>query len=511
MSVAETLVAGRYRLVRMIATGGMGTVWEAVDERLQRSVAVKRLHTLAGVPEAEAEVAKERAMREARITARLHHPHAVTVFDAVEHDGQPCLVMQLLPSTPLSAVIRDNGPVPLDRVARIGAEVASALAAAHALGIVHRDVKPGNVLITEDGASHISDFGISHALGDATLTRTGMLHGTPAYLAPEAARGEEAGFPADVFSLGSTLFAALEGAPPFGSDENSIALLHKVAAANVPDPENAGPLTGFLLDMLSPDPAARPTMAEVADRLAHFPDLEDPERTRTAVLPAVAAPRARENEQPATEELSAPAPPPGRGHRSRRGLVLLVAAVAVGLALLLAALTGNLPGTSDTGHESPAPSASSPRPTSASPTPSPTRPQPSPTTTPTATPTQSSVAPTPTVTPSATAGSAQQLAAAVTDYYGLLPDDTDAAWSRLTPGYQRNPSGGRSSFEAFGGRIRAGRGSGVQARPPDLVEATLRYTYDGGRIDVERTRFRLVEEGGILKIAGSEVLSSGPG
>ncbi|KGN37634.1 hypothetical protein N801_00875, partial [Knoellia aerolata DSM 18566] len=270
-------------------------VWEAWDERLQRAVAIKQLHALPGVPEAEAELAKDRAMREARITARLHHPHAVPVFDAVEHDGQPCLVMQLVPSTPLSAVLRDEGPLPLGQVARIGGEVASALTAAHQLGIVHRDVKPGNILITADGKAHISDFGISHAMGDATLTRTGMIHGTPAYLAPEVARGEDASFPADVFSLGSTLYAALEGSPPFGSEGNSIALLHKVAAAQVPPPTRAGELTPFLLDMLSSEPDARPTMGEVTHRLAGIDaDAVAPvtapqdQQSPTAVLPAAA-------------------------------------------------------------------------------------------------------------------------------------------------------------------------------------------------------------------------------
>ena len=264
----ETLIAGRYRLVKVIAAGGMGVVWEAWDERLQRAVAVKQLHALRGVPQAEAEEAKDRAMREARITARLHHPHAVPVFDAVEHDGQPCLIMQLLPSTPLSTVIHDSGPLPLGRVATIGSEVASALTAAHALGIVHRDVKPGNILMTPDGGAHISDFGISHAMGDAALTRTGMIHGTPAYLAPEVARGEDASFPADVFSLGSTLYAALEGSPPFGSDGNSLALLHKVAAANVSPPTRAGSLTPFLLEMLASEPDDRPSMEAVAVPLA---------------------------------------------------------------------------------------------------------------------------------------------------------------------------------------------------------------------------------------------------
>ncbi|MDV3297108.1 MAG: serine/threonine protein kinase, partial [Brachybacterium paraconglomeratum] len=192
MSVPGDVLAGRYRLDSVIATGGMGVVWKAWDDRLQRAVAIKQLRPAAGVPEAEAELAKDRAMREARITGRLQHPRAVAVLDAVEHEGQPCLVMPFLESTALSATLREGPPLPLGRVVRIGAEVSSALAAAHRLGIVHRDVKPGNILITPDGTAHISDFGISHALGDVTLTGTGWIHGTPAYLAPEVARGEPA-------------------------------------------------------------------------------------------------------------------------------------------------------------------------------------------------------------------------------------------------------------------------------------------------------------------------------
>lgn len=159
------LLAGRYRLITVIATGGMGVVWEAWDERLGRPVAIKQLRMQPGVTEDEAELAKNRAMREARITARLHHPNAVPVLDSVEHDGQPCLIMPYLSSTPLSAMLREHGTLSLPVTARIGAEIASALAAAHRLEIVHRDVKPGNILITADGVAHISDFGISHAMG----------------------------------------------------------------------------------------------------------------------------------------------------------------------------------------------------------------------------------------------------------------------------------------------------------------------------------------------------------
>ena len=267
MSAPDDLIAGRYRLVRLVGKGGMGSVWEAMDERLHRPVALKQLHAQLGLSPEETELANQRAMREARITARLHHRHAVPVFDVVEHQGRPCLIMQFLPSMALSAVLRESGPLHQEETAQVGAQISSALAAAHAVGIVHRDVKPGNILIGDDGAALITDFGISHAMGDTTLTATGLVHGTPAFLAPEVARGSESTFASDVFSLGSTLYAALEGAPPFGTDSNSIALLHRVAAGEFSPPPHGGPLTPVLLDMLSIDPQARPTMKAAAETL----------------------------------------------------------------------------------------------------------------------------------------------------------------------------------------------------------------------------------------------------
>ncbi|HEX5968728.1 MAG TPA: serine/threonine-protein kinase, partial [Intrasporangium sp.] len=291
MSPDDVVIAGRYVLLERIGLGGMGSVWRAQDERLQRTVAVKLLHLPPGASDSEARVAKERAMREARITARLHHPHAVPVFDVVEHEGQPCLVMQYLPSRTLQEVLAESGTLPVDEAALIGAEVGSALTAAHAVGVVHRDVKPANILITEDGSAKISDFGISHVLGDARLTSTGMLTGTPAYLAPEVARGEPSSTASDVYSLGATLFAAVEGSPPFGMDENPMAVLHRVASEPLTPPVRAGALTPVLLAMLERDPAARPAMAEAAEWLQRL-DLSAPmeEQPTAPMLPVTTMP-----------------------------------------------------------------------------------------------------------------------------------------------------------------------------------------------------------------------------
>jgi len=290
VSEQRDLLAGRYRLQHRIGSGGMGHVWLAWDERLSRAVAIKQLRALAELPEAEADVAHQRAMREARITARLEHPNAVPVFDVVDHEGQPCLVMQYVPSRSLQEILRAEGTLAPLRVARVGTEVAAALAAAHAAEIVHRDVKPGNILITDDGTALITDFGISRAFGDTSLTSTGMLTGTPAYLAPEVARGASSTPASDVFSLGSTLYAAVEGTPPFGAGENPMALLHQVASGRSNPPQLAGALSPVLESMLDADPERRPTMQQASEALSRLVSgatavADRDERQSTKVLP----------------------------------------------------------------------------------------------------------------------------------------------------------------------------------------------------------------------------------
>ncbi|MGZ8804579.1 MAG: protein kinase domain-containing protein [Microbacterium sp.] len=626
MSTPSTLIADRYRLVKMLGAGGMGLVWQASDERLQRPVALKLLRTQPELSDRERELATERAMREARITAGLHHPHAVTVFDVVEHDGQPCIVMQLIESTPLSVLLSEHGTLTPSETVRIAGQVGSALAAAHKMRIVHRDVKPGNILITADGSAMISDFGISHALGDTAITATGMIHGTPAYLAPEVARGLPTIFASDVFSLGSTMYAMLEGEPPFGSDKNAMALLHRVARGGHPPAQHAGPLAPMLRSMLAANPKRRPTMEDVVHSLAAIPDvtrtparaagpivlpwlvdgasaagdhanqpvadaatepvqdvptepfrdvatepirdvatatapdadtepvqdadtepvqdadterIEDHETARfdaaeaegnddapTQRVEAAAAdsrtdaltellgggPPTAETERfgfpPGAAETAAPVSPrasaaesaPNRTGRlvALVGVLVLVGAVVLGAVLLLNPLRSTLgeageprAGTTPVATPvAPTPSSSSPA-LEAEPEPEPApeqepAPEPAP------------EAPTP----------EERVIQTVAGYYSMLPGDLDSAWPLMTADYQENHAGGRGAYESFWSVIDGVEVSEVSASAADQAQATLTYFFSDGRVIREVTSYRLVDEGGVLKIAASDVLSS---
>ncbi|MEO3799899.1 serine/threonine-protein kinase [Nonomuraea sp. B1E8] len=273
------LLADRYRLLAELGQGGMGTVWRAMDELLQQEVAVKEVKLPPDLDAASREELTQRTLREARAAARLRsHPSIVTVHDVVLDGGRPWIVMELVRGHSLDQAVREGGPLPPHKVAWIGTRMLDALGAAHASGILHRDVKPANVMLTDDGRVLLTDFGIATVSGDAELTQTGFLSGSPGYIAPERLRGEADGPLGDLWSLGATLFTAVEGAPPFARP-NQAAVMAAVLMQE-PDPaRRAGPLAPVLAALLDKDPARRCTSDQAAgwlDAIAQGNPTTDP-------------------------------------------------------------------------------------------------------------------------------------------------------------------------------------------------------------------------------------------
>ncbi|WP_317452582.1 serine/threonine-protein kinase, partial [Streptomyces sp. CBMA29] len=254
-------VAGRYVLLERIGAGGMGVVWRARDRKLKRTVALKCARL-------EDERAVERLKGEARNAAGLHHPHIVAVFDHVEDDEGCWLVMEYVPSRSLAEIVAADGPLPPERAAAIGWQIADALEAAHARGVVHGDVTPENILVTDDGIAKLADFGISRALWtDVTQQNlTGGVQGKPRYIAPEVAKGQPVSRESDRFSLGASLFAAVEGRSPYGEAANPMAFIGRAMAGHIEEPRRAGRLTATLTALLRQDPGSRP-VAGAARRL----------------------------------------------------------------------------------------------------------------------------------------------------------------------------------------------------------------------------------------------------
>jgi eukaryotic-like serine/threonine-protein kinase len=259
VNAAPGLVASRYRLAESLGVGGMGRVWRARDENLGRDVAIKRVDLPAELIEQERDVATERTLREARAAARLNHPNVVRVYDVLKADDHPWIVMEYVASRSLQTVIEADGPLDPKRVAQIGVEVIIALRAAQKAGVQHRDIKPSNVLLAEDGRVVLTDFGLATIEGDGYVTRTGLVLGSPEYIAPERARAGTGGMPADIWSLGATLYMAVEGRSPY-QRRSSIETLSALATED-PDPMVlAGPLAPALRRLLRKNPADRPTL-----------------------------------------------------------------------------------------------------------------------------------------------------------------------------------------------------------------------------------------------------------
>lgn len=469
MTVDGRVVAGRYRLGRRIGSGAMGIVWQAHDELLYRTVAVKQLLLQSSQTDAEADEAKRRAMREGRIAARLQHPNAVAVFDVVdEGDGMPWLVMEYVPSKSLAAVLDEQGTLPPQEAARIGMHVASALAAAHAAGIVHRDVKPGNVLLGEDGTVKITDFGISRAQGDSTVTATGMLAGTPAYLAPEIAKGHDPSPSSDVFSLGATIYAVVEGAPPFGLSDNPLALLHKVASGQVNPPRQAGPLTAALMALLSAEPTERVSMVRVREAMGAIaagqqaPNLAMQAVAQQAPVARAAVPGTRVDNRPvatpprgtATSAMppvrprTRPEPEPSKLNKGAAVGIGLAVVAAAAVGILVVTILSNKGNANDGGNQAGQGGGTS---ASQGPTPS------------TSVPTSRA--------PITADPTGQQETQLVQDYYNLAPSNPTAAWALLSPTYETKHPGGQAAWKANWDNVKSVSLSNLRQTDAYVVQA----------------------------------------
>ncbi|MFJ7194237.1 MULTISPECIES: serine/threonine-protein kinase [unclassified Streptomyces] len=296
------LLAGRYRLGEVLGRGGMGTVWRAVDETLGRTVAVKELRFPSAIDDDEKRRLITRTLREAKAIARIRNNGAVTVYDVVDEDDRPWIVMELIEGKSLAEAVREDGVLTPKRAAEVGLAILDVLRSAHREGILHRDVKPSNVLIAEDGRVVLTDFGIAQVEGDPSVTSTGMLVGAPSYISPERARGHKPGPPADLWSLGGLLYASVEGSPPYDKG-SAIATLTAVMTEPLDPPKNAGPLEEVIYGLLAKDPEQRLDDAgarALLDDVIHAPEKPDPvvpppaEATQVMTLPeSPAEPRAK--------------------------------------------------------------------------------------------------------------------------------------------------------------------------------------------------------------------------
>jgi eukaryotic-like serine/threonine-protein kinase len=473
-------IGGRYRVQSAIGKGGMGTVWLCHDETLHRDVAVKQVGLLPG----ESVTDSARALREARSTAALSHRNVVTVFDVVEESDHIWLVMEHVPGRSLSEIIQQDGPLDPASVADIGAQVASGLAAAHAAGTMHRDVKPGNVLVREDGVAKISDFGIARRTGDPALTQSGFLTGTPSYFSPELARGADPGPATDVWALGATLYAAVEGHPPYQQRTNPVAVLHEISSADPAPARRAEFLEPALLRMMDRDPDSRWPMDDAAHVLRKIADTHQRERTLRETVPtpvphaepppgptsdAPPVPDASEDTapQPRSTQPRSTQPRPTRTRPRRRlpRAVLLVAALllAVGGVVFVFSYLGDGVQPSGSGDEKdPASKASS---------------------------------------GSGSSGAESPTAAKerlVREYYSVAPGGTDEAWAMLGPDLKAQ---GREDYDGFWRTVESVDVSNVRARPgSNEVAVALTYHTTDGRVSTERKREGLIRDsdGGYL-------------
>lgn len=355
---ADRLVAGRYRLRRQLGQGSMGIVWEAYDEFLRRRVAVKEVLRPPGLPDQEADELRERTLREARAIAALSHPNVITLHDVAREGGEPFVVTEYVRAHSLAELLRALGPLETSKAAAIGDAVAAGLAAAHQVGITHRDVKPGNVLVCDDGQVKLTDFGIARNVSEKTITRTGVMLGSPCYIAPEVAAGDAVTPAADLWGLGTTLFAAVEGEPPYNTGGGVLEIINEVVHGAIPRPTPDGPLVEIIAALMVKEPADRISIAELRNRLHPLlpppstpllseEDLRrldgssgDEAPTKVTPLAAPPTPPAPQPLPPALAPAPGPLPFTAPPRTRRRGLAASLALVVVAVVLFAAAAGG---------------------------------------------------------------------------------------------------------------------------------------------------------------------------
>ncbi len=499
-----TTIANRYRLVREVGRGGTSAVWLAEDTVLGREVALKRIGTLPGRSEADI----DRVRREAHVSARLNHEHVVVVFDLVQEGDQHWLVMEYVESENLAERVTRLGALPPDDAAQLIRQAAIALAAAHAAGIVHRDVKPSNLLVTPAGTVKLSDFGIARLESDNVLTQTGLVVGSPAFLAPEVAGGSPATAASDMWSLGATVFHAVEGHPPISSDGNVMGLMYRIVHEEPPRPEHAGWLSPLVEHLMVRDPGARWD----ATRVEQFLDAGPDQASATRTLPAVAAVAAPVSDEPAsdepvsdepvsdepvpaapvppTDEVPAdptPAPAASEGRDSRRTWLIVAAAVlAIALVAVAALLLTRGDGTSGS------PTADPTRSGSPSETPSKTASE-----SPSASPSESasesaSASPSEASSP---AGSAEAMTGFVRDYLVTAPKDPRTTFGELTEKFQQE-SGGYDNYKGFWDTVESTRPDNMDADENAMtVSYDIAYTMKDGSRRQGSSTLDLVKKG----------------
>ena len=460
------MIAGRYQLERQIGRGGSGTVHLAVDEVLGRQVAIKRIGLIPGSDSAEL----ERAEREARLAAALNHPHVVSVFDLVDEGDVRWLVMEYVDGETLSERVRTAGPLDATEAATLLAQTADALVEAHEHGIVHRDVKPSNIMIA-GGAAKLNDFGIARSEDDPSLTQTGLVTGSPAYLAPEVASGSSATAASDVWSLGATLYHAVTGKAPYDVGDNLIGALYKIVHEDPPRLPHDHPMAGLLTVMMNRDVDARWPMPRVRDELARIargqlstvvpaPDPTPgpaPTGDATGVLPPVQAP-----------------PLAATAHHNGARWAWLAAAAVLAVAAVVAAYVWAGRGTPEALPDEP---RSAPARTSAT-------------------------TPTSSASPVTAADTRRQMDAFITSYLSTVTSKPRVAFEQLTPEFQ-DASGGFEGYMGWWGRVQSASLAEVASDPSDLtVGYTVDYVMKSGERSTQRVRLQLERLDDRLLIAG---------